>query len=183
LPERWRRARFRSAPSAPDTQRSRASVGCYRGAVVLRARHLLAAAAIGVAVRVVIACSTSGTPAVAEVEAGPPGEAFTACQIQGYASETDSGGCPVGTCPVLAFDTNGGLLPCCTSIVSGPGRCIDGGMPVLVDASDDADADDAAETAEAVDSSEDAETGADAAPDGDSATPESGLPSDAGEAG
>jgi hypothetical protein len=150
--------------------------------VVLRASHLLAVAAVGVAVRVVIACSTSGSPAVAE-EAGPPGEAFTACQIQGYASETDAGGCPVGTCPVLAFDTNGGLLPCCTSIVSGPGRCIDAGMPMVVDASEDVDADDVAEAAEPVDSADDAETGTDAAPDGGSGIPEGGLPTDAGEAG
>jgi hypothetical protein len=153
--------------------------------VVLRSRHVLALAAIGCAVGVVIACSTTGTPAVAEAEAGPPGEAFTACQIQGYASETDAGGCPLGTCPVLAFDTNEGLLPCCTSIVSGPGRCIDAGVPMVVDASEDSDAEDGAEAAEPMDSGEDTETSTDAAPDGagDGAAPEAGLPSDAGEGG
>jgi hypothetical protein len=153
--------------------------------VVLRARHFLAVAAIGCAVGVTFACSTTGTPAVAEEEAGPPGEAFTACQIQGYASETEAGGCPLGTCPVRAFDTNGGLLPCCTSIVSGPGRCIDAGIPMVVDASEDTDAEDVEEAAEPMDSAEDAETSTDAAPDGggDSGVPEAGLPLDAGEAG
>jgi hypothetical protein len=60
----------------------------------------------------------------------------TACAINGYVSENDAGRCPEGTCSVLAFDTNGELLPCCTSIDSGPGICVDGGMPVEVDASE-----------------------------------------------
>jgi len=78
----------------------------------------------GLALRTGVACSTSGRPAARGSEGGAPGEAFTACQIQGYESELDGGSCPEGTCAVQAFDTNGGLLPCCTSVVSGPGMCL-----------------------------------------------------------
>jgi hypothetical protein len=70
-----------------------------------------------------LACSTSGKPAAPQPDASP-GAAVTACQIQGYVSEVDGGLCPEGTCAVGAFDTNGGLLPCCTSVVSGPGMCL-----------------------------------------------------------
>ena len=61
---------------------------------------------------------------------------MTACAINGYVSENDAGRCPEGTCSVLAFDTNGDLLPCCTSIDSGPGTCVDGGTLIEADASE-----------------------------------------------
>ena len=93
--------------------------------MVPRARHLLAAASAAVVLRVVVACSTSAAPAPAAPYDAAPGEAFTACQIQGYVSESEAGLCPEGTCPALAFDTNGARVPCCTSIVSGPGMCFD----------------------------------------------------------
>lgn len=55
------------------------------------------------------------------------GPTESACTVQGYFDETDAGQCPEGTCQVLAFDTNGGRLACCTSVVSGPGSCADAG--------------------------------------------------------
>jgi hypothetical protein len=91
-----------------------------------RARPLFVTALVAIALRAGLACSTSGQAAAAPgSDGGPPGEAVTACQIQGYVSELDGGSCPPGTCAVRAFDTNGGLLPCCTSVVSGPGMCLD----------------------------------------------------------
>jgi hypothetical protein len=121
--------------------------------VVPRARHALAAASVAIVLRVVVACSTSGAPAPAAPYDATPGEAFTACQIQGYVSEAEGGACPEGTCPVLAFDTNGARVPCCTSIVSGPGMCFD-----------DAATNDAAMSAP--DGSEAGESGPDATIDG-----------------
>lgn len=92
--------------------------------------------------RIVAGCSTSSPSSQAPSPDGAAGESFTACEIQGYVSELDGGGCPEGTCPVLAFDTNGGRLACCTSIASGPGLCVDAaGEPT--DAAD-ADVEDAA---------------------------------------
>ena len=135
----------------------------------LRARHLFAAASAAVALRIVVACSTSGEPAPAP-EAGPPGEAFTACEIQGYVSESEAGLCPEGTCPVLEFDTNGARVPCCTSIVSGPGMCFDGAFPNLPDGSEAAvDAGGEADAAEVDQSSPDSapEGGADGATEAD----------------
>jgi hypothetical protein len=101
------------------------------------------------------ACSTSGPPAAPGLD-GSPGEAFTACQIQGYVSELDGGSCPEGTCAVRAFDTNSGLLPCCTSVVSGPGMCLDAGDDV-----DDAPTDAATEAGSDAPADADAETGGD----------------------
>lgn len=70
------------------------------------------------------------------------GRSETACEVQGYFDETDGGQCLAGTCLVLAFDTNGARLACCTSIVSGPGMCADGGGLGQVDATvTDAEAD------------------------------------------
>jgi hypothetical protein len=145
-----------------------------------RTRCLVIAASAVVLASIGVACSTSGGPAAAVPEAGPVGEAFTACQIQGYVAESEAGLCPEGTCSVRAFDTNGGLLPCCTSVVSGPGMCIDGGVTDLADGSESGEdsgdgSDDAAEsggdagTADAAgDSGSDGatESGADGASDG-----------------
>jgi hypothetical protein len=83
-----------------------------------------------------VACSTSHPPATPQSDGAPPGQAVTACQIQGYVSELDGGLCPPGTCAVRAFDTNGGLLPCCTSVVSGPGMCLDADATDLADGPD-----------------------------------------------
>jgi hypothetical protein len=145
--------------------------------VVARERYLWTAASVVVVLRILVACSKSSAPPVQEVEAGPPGEAFTACQIQGYVSESEAGLCPEGTCPALAFDTNGARVPCCTSIVSGPGMCVDSagapdGGEGLADGGDAAD-----DTAEPVESGE---SGPDAAVDGGAdgaaeAAPESGA--------
>jgi hypothetical protein len=128
-----------------------------------RSRHLFAAASAVVALRIVVACSTSREAAPAP-EAGPPGEAFTACEIQGYASETEAGTCPDGTCPALAFDTNGARVPCCTSIVSGPAMCFDGAVTSAPDGGEagaDGGGDDADESD--ADESDAAESGTDAA--------------------
>jgi hypothetical protein len=92
--------------------------------MIRRARPLFAAAMTAVVLRMGVACSTSGKSAGPPPDAAP-GETVTACQIQGYVPEVDGGLCPEGTCAVRAFDTNGGLLPCCTSVVSGPGMCLD----------------------------------------------------------
>jgi len=143
--------------------------------VVPRARHLLAAASAAVVLRVVVACSTSAEPA-ASPEAGPPGEAFTACEIQGYVSESEAGLCPDGTCPALAFDTNGARVPCCTSVVSGPGQCVDAAEPGLPDGSEAA--------AEAGEASDAVEAGADDAAEAEveSGAPEASTPPDAADA-
>jgi hypothetical protein len=110
---------------------------------------LLATASAALFLRVVAGCSTSSGSA-GPPEAGPPGEAFTACQIQGYISESEGGLCPEGTCQALAYDTNGARIPCCTSIASGPAMCvdaagIDGGAEAEPDAAPE-DGGDAAET-------------------------------------
>ena len=75
------------------------------------------------------ACSTSSPPRRRPPPLPQPGE--TACEVQGYFDEQDGGTCPAGTCLVDEVDTNGGSIPCCTSITSGPGHC-------LGDAGDDA---------------------------------------------
>ena len=106
-------------------------------------------------------CSTAAAPAPTP-EAGPPGEAFTACQIQGYISESDGGLCPEGTCPALAFDTNGARIPCCTSIASGPAMCIDAaGADARDGAEPEAEPDDGGDAAD-IDGAADAETGVEA---------------------
>lgn len=141
--------------------------------MVLRARHFLAAASAALVVRILVACSTSSAPAPAAPYDATPGETFTACQIQGYVSESEGGLCPEGTCPVQAFDTNGARVPCCTSIVSGPGMCVGDGGTSLADgseaAADATDATDAADAAEAAESSQDAtiEGGTDGASEAD----------------
>jgi hypothetical protein len=93
-----------------------------------RGRAFFTAALGCTALRMGVACSNSGRPSGPE-STDAPGEAFTSCQIQGYVSEQEGGLCPEGTCAVQAFDTNGGLLPCCTSVVSGPGTCLDADTP------------------------------------------------------
>jgi hypothetical protein len=103
-----------------------------------RARALTGVALVGLALRLV-ACSTSGAPATQPEPDGAPGESFTACEINGYIPELDSGGCPEGTCLALAFDTNGGQLACCTSIATGPGPCADAAEDIpAAEAADDA---------------------------------------------
>jgi hypothetical protein len=134
------------------------------------------------ALGILAACSTASQPAATSEDSGPPGEAFTACQINGYASELDSGTCPQGTCRVQAFDTNGALLPCCTSIVSGPGLCLDATLPVSPDASEAAA--DATESGDAGDAMADAfEVGTDgeASVEGDAG--DAAPPADAAEGG
>ncbi len=130
----------------------------------------------------VAGCSTGAGP-VQTREAGPPGEAFTACQIQGYISESDGGLCPEGTCPALAFDTNGARIPCCTSIASGPAMCIDAAGP---DARDGAEADaepdeggDAADAEDVADAESGVDAGTEAAADGPT---EGGADTGAGDA-
>jgi hypothetical protein len=159
-------------------------------AVAPRARHGLAAATAAVVLRILVACSTSGTAAPAP-EAGPPGEAFSACQIQGYISESEAGLCPDGTCSALAFDTNGARIPCCTSVVSGPGMCVDGAGMSLPDGSEpDATADggevpDGDEPVESgpvesgLDSALESGTDGATAADAESGAPEAGPPPDA----
>jgi hypothetical protein len=96
---------------------------------LIRPARALFAAALGcLTLQMGVACSTSGRASGPELS-DAPGEAFTSCQIQGYFSEAEGGLCPEGTCAVRAFDTNGGLLPCCTSVVSGPGMCLDADTP------------------------------------------------------
>ena len=148
--------------------------------MVVRARLLLAAASAAVVLRIVVGCSTAQEPA-STPEAGPPGEAFTACQIQGYVSESEGGLCPEGTCPVLAFDTNGAQVPCCTSIVSGPGRCVDSGAGSGPDGANGSDAaadgGDAAVTPESgPEAADEGGTEDDAADGGTEAASESGAP-------
>lgn len=141
-----------------------------------RLRHLVAAASAVVVLRIVVACSTSKEAAPAP-EAGPPGEAFTACEIQGYVSETEAGTCPVGTCAALAFDTNGARVPCCTSIESGPAMCFDAAVTSTPDGGeagpdgggDDADATVAAESGTDAATEAAADTGNDVAETGPSA--------------
>ncbi|HEX3344561.1 MAG TPA: hypothetical protein VHS09_08295, partial [Polyangiaceae bacterium] len=82
--------------------------------MVARSRHAFAVVSAAVVLRILASCTTSPEPTPAP-EAGPPGEAFTACEIQGYVSESDAGLCPEGTCLALAFDTNGAPVPCCTA--------------------------------------------------------------------
>jgi hypothetical protein len=148
--------------------------------LVVRTRYFLASASAALFFRMVAGCSTAAHPAETP-EAGPPGEAFTACQIQGYISESEGGLCPEGTCPALAFDTNGGRIPCCTSIASGPAMCVDAGEPDALDGAapdaepeeggDAADADGGADGGSGVEASAEAatdgpaEAGADASPD------------------
>ena len=152
--------------------------------MVVRARHLLAAASAAVVLRILVACSTSKEPATLP-EAGPPGEACTACEIQGYVSESEAGLCPEGTCPALAFDTNGARVPCCTSIASGPGRCVDGAGTGLPDGSEAAaDGGDATVVPEsgpdvAAESATDGATEADTEADAESGVPEAGPSPDA----
>ena len=107
------------------------------GLMIRRARPFFAVALTAVALRMAVACSTSGTSTGSQPDASP-GEAVTACQIQGYVSEAEGGLCPEGTCAVRAFDTNGGLLPCCTSVVSGPGMCLDADATDIADGSNEA---------------------------------------------
>ena len=152
--------------------------------MVVRARHLLAVASAAVVLRILVACSTSKQPAPLP-EAGPPGEAFTACEIQGYVSESEAGLCPEGTCPALAFDTNGAPVPCCTSIASGPGRCVDGAATGLPDGSEAAvEGGDATVVPEsgpdvAAESSTDGATEAEAQVDAEGGVPEAGPSPDA----
>jgi hypothetical protein len=148
--------------------------------VVVRARYLLAATSAAVVLRLVVACSTSAKPAAAVPEAGPPGEAFTACEIQGYVSESEGGLCPDGTCPALAFDTNGARVPCCTSIVTGPAMCVDAGAAEPLDATE-AEAEPADDGADAPVADSGAEAGAEGSAEagGDSAASEAGPSQDA----
>ncbi len=155
--------------------------------MVVRARLLVAAASAAVVLRIVVGCSTAQEPA-STPEAGPPGEAFTACEIQGYVSESDAGLCPEGTCPVLAFDTNGAQVPCCTSIASGPGMCVDAATSPsdASDAAQDGDATGDGDAATAAESGPEAAVeggtdGADGAMEtgGESAAPEAGPSPDA----
>lgn len=155
--------------------------------MVPRARHLVAVASVAVVLRILAACATSKQPAVQAPYDGPPGEAFTACQIQGYVSESEGGLCPEGTCPVLAFDTNGARVPCCTSIVSGPGRCVDGAGATVADGSEEAAEDgDVGDAVEAGESGPDAtlEGGIDGAipADAEGGAVEASPPSDAADA-
>lgn len=108
-------------------------------------------------------------------EAGPPGEAFTACEIQGYVSESEGGLCPEGTCPALAFDTNGARVPCCTSIVGGAAMCVDAGGGEPLDATE-------AEAAPAADGGDAtvADSGAEAGPEGSAEAGGDSAASDAG---
>ena len=96
-----------------------------------RGSFVLAAAGVCVLVGLAGACSTKSGGAKAPKSKGPGTPGATACEVQGYFDESEGGACPDGTCPVDAFDTNGGRLACCTSIVSGPGRCLgaEGGAP------------------------------------------------------
>lgn len=113
-------------------------------------------------------------------EAGPPGEAFTACEIQGYVSESEGGLCPEGTCPALAFDTNGARVPCCTSIVGGAAMCVDAGGGQPFDAAE-AEAEPADGGVDAASSESGAEAGAEGSVEagGDSAASEAGPLQDA----
>lgn len=149
--------------------------------MVVRARYLLAATTAAVVLRLVVACSKSAEPVVVP-EAGPPGEAFTACEIQGYVSESEGGLCPEGTCPALAFDTNGARVPCCTSIVGGAAMCVDAGGGEPLDATEaEAEAEAADDGADAPVAESGAEAGADGSAEagGDSAASDAGPSQDA----
>jgi hypothetical protein len=119
-----------------------------------RGSFVLAAAVVCVMVGLVGACSTNSSGANAPRSKGPETPGATACEVQGYFDESEGGACPDGTCPVDAFDTNGGRLACCTSIASGPGLCL-GAEGGAMDAAVDATAPDAADagTPDAIDAS------------------------------
>ncbi len=148
--------------------------------MVVRARYLLAATSAAVVLGLAAACSKSAERPAAVPEAGPPGEAFTACEIQGYVSESEGGLCPEGTCPALAFDTNGARVPCCTAIVGGAAMCVDaaGGEPP--DATE-AEAEPPADGGDAAVADSGAEAGADGSAEagGDSAASDGGPSQDA----
>ncbi|HEY8090803.1 MAG TPA: hypothetical protein VIF09_23235 [Polyangiaceae bacterium] len=92
-------------------------------------------AAVCVTVALIAGCSTKSNAGTPRKSRGPARPGATACEVQGYFDESEGGACPEGTCVVDAFDTNAGRLACCTSIVSGPGRCLDaeGGTDASLD--------------------------------------------------
>jgi hypothetical protein len=114
-----------------------------------------------------VGCSTTTRQQTAPAEGGPLGPSESACEVLGYIDETDGGQCPAGTCLVLAFDTNGARLSCCTSIASGPGVCADGGTLGSMDATvSDAEPEATSEADSGGGGSDDAAGGGDAAVDG-----------------
>jgi hypothetical protein len=150
----------------------------YARRVMVSARRLCVASAAALVLGLLGACSTTGTPPSVG-EKAEAGEAFSACQVQGYESEFDGGGCPQGTCAVLAFDTNGALLPCCTSVVSGPGLCVDAGAIDASEAGDggatDGDATVAADAADASDGSDAGDTSVEGSTDASSEAGDAGA--------